>query len=966
METSNEQVDSIDSKVESTLETTSSQFIEDKNQQDANIIKDIKTESSIICYDNDINNTPYNTCNDRRNKCDLLENEDANIVIKDKINADVTGFGTSTNQQKDLNAPDYDEKCVVSPPTKCQAYCPHDSIEREDSPKNNFVETRKEEKIPTEEIVHELPVQEEKDSKTAAAEISQQNYENTLRCQKQDFISEVIEKNVDFQHDDPEDSTDSNIVKNRAEEQENKIVAEVENTDVDKVNNFGLNQESLQKGIINQATENIATNEDDSFQSIATSESNAKQTLLPGNPNVDYSVEKPLTNRKSAKDGDLIDINEDNSQNCSRIEILKNNHNEDENRIKLDYEGSNLTTNEESNERICKENKGIKIYNDEREQPLENVSIQDNIKYLEINQEVMENTQSNEVLLTNEKETSLDSKSCIQENKVQTPLKLNGDHKITAVPIWDSQIDNSTELDKQLEAKRPEINDKEQLKVVELEDFEKFNSEPCMSYAFENKVDYGGDLDIDNKLDKTGVSNHSMSAESPQSKVNCDDENSHCSSLASIESNSTTTSSSHQLVIDQPMDESEAGMSAASTGYCQINSLIQLHDKSEKVNTLKPSLKRKLSTSNENGSSPLLKQPHIDIQLNDNENSRYFCDKDQTEAMSELITEERKSVQFSDITHKVDAKHAPLKSLLLQHLQKTYSPPEPTEKLTDYPAPLPRFTQQLDTISFDDISPKFPATILNPNGNISTATKYLCFKCKVGSFVSFAALNEHQRECLADTRLLPARLNENASLLPLSLAPELATPPSSASPDATVDMAARNAEIQTPISSFIPPFVPDAATQKKRYYKCSSCNTFHENWNLFLHIRDKHQRHMCLYCIRFFPTAEKLSVHLEIKHDLEQNHFNSEEALRKSVSMVGGTPSESRFLMCCTCQHLFEETQPFSDHNCAEFMKPCTLCGQKGRHSNQCKAHPDAKRTSKSKKRLKKSISEATQSDPSR
>lgn len=962
METSNEKVDSIDSKVESIVETPSSQFMEDESQQETNINEDIKTESTIIGLDKDVNETPDNAYNQRRKQVDL-DNGDENTMIEDNINPDVTSFDISTSQIKALDAPDYDKNFVTSPPTKCGSDCSHDSIEREDLPKNNFVEIRKEMKTPSEEIIHELPAKEDKDTKTAAAEISQQNYENTLRCQNQDFISEVIENNTHFQYDDAEDTTDSTIVENSAGGQEEKtnLYADEANTSADNIEqSLDQMQESLEKSLIDQTNENIVTNEDDSFQSVATSEGNTKQALSPGSPNDEYFSEVPASSsKKSAEDCDLIYINEDNSQNRDRqhIEISKNNDNkESENRIKLYRADSNLTqsnsTNDESNEVICKETKGIGIDGDEHEQPLENLSINDNVKNDEINKEVMGNTQSIKLLIK-EKETLLDSKSWIQENNVQMPVKLNGDHKMTPMPIWDSQKDNSSELDTQLEAKAPGINEKEQPKAAELEDFKKLKNEPSIFYAVENKQN-------------EGISNVSMSAESQQSKVNCDDENSHCSSLTSIESNSTATSSSHQLVIDQPMDESEAGISVASIGLGQINSLIQLHEKSEKVNTSKPSLKRKLSKSSETetGSTPLHKQSHIELALNDNENSRYSCDKDQTEAMAELITEERKSTESSDIINKADAEHAPFKSLLLQHLQKPYSAPSPTEKLADYAMPLPNFTQQLQTTLFDTISPKLPVTTSNPNGNISTSTKYLCFKCKVGSFISFASLNEHQRECLADTRLLPARLNENANLLPLSLAPQLATPPSSASPDATVDMVARNAVLQTPLSSFTTPSVSDTATQKKIYYKCSSCNTFHQNWNLFLHILDKHQRHMCMYCIRFFPTAEKLSVHLEIKHDLEQNHFNSEDALRKSISVVGGTPSESRFLMCCTCQHLFDETEPFSDHNCAEFMKPCTLCGQKGRHSNQCKAHPDAKRTSKTKKRLKKSVGEFQLFDP--
>lgn len=116
---------------------------------------------------------------------------------------------------------------------------------------------------------------------------------------------------------------------------------------------------------------------------------------------------------------------------------------------------------------------------------------------------------------------------------------------------------------------------------------------------------------------------------------------------------------------------------------------------------------------------------------------------------------------------------------------------------------------------------------------------------------------------------------------------------------------------------------------------------------------------MCLYCVRFFPTAEKLALHLEIKHDLEQNHFNSEEALRKSIPVLEGYALEARFLMCCTCQHVFAEHEQFSHHDCSEYIKPCTLCGQKGRHTTQCKAHPDSKRFSKLKKKKEKQIQQS-------
>lgn len=248
----------------------------------------------------------------------------------------------------------------------------------------------------------------------------------------------------------------------------------------------------------------------------------------------------------------------------------------------------------------------------------------------------------------------------------------------------------------------------------------------------------------------------------------------------------------------------------------------------------------------------------------------------------------------------------------------------------------------------------------------ATVTKYLCFKCKTGSFDSFSALTEHQAICLASHNLFPFLTSTIISQPPPPPPPPLPTPP-------PLSPLIENKVLETPPPTKAAPLLdtkditttpsnlstvattttsPSAA--KKRFYKCSTCNTFHENWNLFLHLREHHNRHLCLYCVRFFPSAEKLALHLEIKHDLEQNHFNSEEALRKSIPQMEGYALEARFLLCCTCQHVFMETEQFSQHDCAEYIKPCALCGQKGRHTNQCKAHPDSKRFSKLKKKKEK------------
>lgn len=139
-------------------------------------------------------------------------------------------------------------------------------------------------------------------------------------------------------------------------------------------------------------------------------------------------------------------------------------------------------------------------------------------------------------------------------------------------------------------------------------------------------------------------------------------------------------------------------------------------------------------------------------------------------------------------------------------------------------------------------------------------------------------------------------------------------------------------------------------------YKCSTCGSCYEAWNIFFHILEQHGRHMCLYCSQLFLSAEKLALHLELRHDLEQNHFNTEDMLResntnsKSEIEQNHSPQQNQhkkhpscykandinnsdytecYLICCTCQHIFHEKEAFSQHDCNSYIKQCFLCGQK-------------------------------------
>lgn len=185
-----------------------------------------------------------------------------------------------------------------------------------------------------------------------------------------------------------------------------------------------------------------------------------------------------------------------------------------------------------------------------------------------------------------------------------------------------------------------------------------------------------------------------------------------------------------------------------------------------------------------------------------------------------------------------------------------------------------------------------------PAPNISETTKLLsCYKCNASNFENLQQLNAHYQLCGQSVEK----------------------------------------EAPAPVPADIPPPTPTVASvpvpKKERFFRCARCSTVHQCWNFFLHMREVHQRYICLYCSHVFASVEKLSLHLENKHDMDQRHFNNVgdwQALQTQEDRV-------RYLVCCNCQASFERGSQFDDHDCAELMQPCALCGLKGSHANGCR-----------------------------
>ncbi|XP_076244745.1 misexpression suppressor of ras 4 [Calliopsis andreniformis] len=121
----------------------------------------------------------------------------------------------------------------------------------------------------------------------------------------------------------------------------------------------------------------------------------------------------------------------------------------------------------------------------------------------------------------------------------------------------------------------------------------------------------------------------------------------------------------------------------------------------------------------------------------------------------------------------------------------------------------------------------------------------------------------------------------------------------------------------------------------RKVYLCAACGTYFENWNLFLHMRDIHKRHICLFCLGMFGQAERLSYHLTKKHSVPEMAFTS-------VEDFYGAFKGSCYLVCCTCEKVFSETDNFYNHFCSPASKQdttasiCTLCRQTGSHASTC------------------------------
>uniref|UniRef100_A0A182RRY7 C2H2-type domain-containing protein n=1 Tax=Anopheles funestus TaxID=62324 RepID=A0A182RRY7_ANOFN len=170
--------------------------------------------------------------------------------------------------------------------------------------------------------------------------------------------------------------------------------------------------------------------------------------------------------------------------------------------------------------------------------------------------------------------------------------------------------------------------------------------------------------------------------------------------------------------------------------------------------------------------------------------------------------------------------------------------------------------------------------------------------------------------------------------------------------------------------------LPEKKKDKKKVFLCSPCGTHYENWNLFLHMREVHRKHICLYCLGIFQSAERLVNHLGTKHGvLKKHHGSIEEYLQQRYHdeerkgpFNGSVHSQAYgsnykiehqpfYLMCSRCEHMFESTTnsllEIRGHDCGNYLETCSNCGQLKQSKHRCDG-TNGTVTSGKKKTLKK------------
>ncbi|XP_035436666.1 uncharacterized protein LOC118267035 [Spodoptera frugiperda] len=217
-----------------------------------------------------------------------------------------------------------------------------------------------------------------------------------------------------------------------------------------------------------------------------------------------------------------------------------------------------------------------------------------------------------------------------------------------------------------------------------------------------------------------------------------------------------------------------------------------------------------------------------------------------------------------------------------------------TDAISERDKPVPRLVPKSQLLQFKKSKTEKKPQLKEyaQSLGLQPMVKFKCRKCCSMSFKTLAMLKEHQLVCRAQAKE-PA------------LSPEAAPCPE---PNASG---------------------PSRVTRK--LYLCSACGHYYENWNLFLHMKEVHNRHICLFCLGMFSKAEKLSSHLSNKHNVKEFNYESKEEF---FNVFSGT----LYLMCCACDEICSEKDDFFNHDCNNVIpRPVPILVSKAVKTNSVK-----------------------------
>lgn len=168
---------------------------------------------------------------------------------------------------------------------------------------------------------------------------------------------------------------------------------------------------------------------------------------------------------------------------------------------------------------------------------------------------------------------------------------------------------------------------------------------------------------------------------------------------------------------------------------------------------------------------------------------------------------------------------------------------------------------------------------------LKPSVKFKCYLCGTNDFSSITLLQRHIATCSGKTSI--------DSFL-------------SASPQQT-----KRASTSTSTAT------PNLRITRK-VFLCSSCGTYYQNYNLYIHMRDKHNKQICLLCRNIFPKSQQLWDHLVNVHSLTSIKYSN-------IAEIRHVFKNSFYITCCSCNTIFSDEDRFDQHKCETNLSHVTL-----------------------------------------